>query len=367
MGWYFAFIGLVCIQCFLLYPQGRMTLKSKVATRRNRNFLILVCVELIFFAGLRNPTIGADTGVYLRALNYYAALPKGEILGAKLVYPFDFEVGYFLLTKICALIGMNETQFLLLIAAIIYVPFFRFLYKYSENPMLSFVIWVAFGFFGYTLGIFRQMIALSITLCGFSYIRERRMIRYILVVAFASMFHWSALIIIPLYFFYWVDIKKIFKWVLVAEVIAFVGARIILLFVLRFVPQYAGYINGQYDLQGSGNTMLIILNLVLVVGYYIYCKEKMKTQNSVMRICISALMIATILQAMGHAMEIFGRIIPYYSIYMILLIPICINRYFRPQSRVWVNVLVFILLMTIFYILHVGNEMLCPFQFFWQR
>ena len=71
MGWYFAFIGLALVQWFLFYPNGKIPLESEVATRHNRKFAIRICVELILFAGLRATWIGADTGVYLRALNYY--------------------------------------------------------------------------------------------------------------------------------------------------------------------------------------------------------------------------------------------------------------------------------------------------------
>lgn len=366
MGWYFAFIGLALVQWFLFYPNGKIPLESEVATRHNRKFAIRICVELILFAGLRATWIGADTGVYLRALNYYASFPKGEILGAKLVYPFDFEAGYFLLTKLCALVGMNETQFLLLIAVIIYVPLFRFFYKYSENPLLSLTIWFAFGFFGYSLGIFRQTIAISIILCGFSYIKDRQMVRYLLVVVLASTCHLAALVAIPLYFFYQIDVKKLLVWVLIAEVVVFVWARTILLFVLRFIPQYSGYINGRYDLQGRGNTMLVVLNILLLAGYYIYCKKEKETQDSAMHICVNAMMVAVVLQAMAHAMAIFGRLIPYYSTYMVLLIPKCISRYFDQKSRVFATAIVFVLMMVIFYILHIGNEKLCPYQFIWE-
>ena len=136
---------------------------------------------------------------------------------------------------------------------------------------------------------------------------------------------------------------------------------------LNFIPQYAHFINDdRYDLQGSGNTMLIVLNVLLLAGHHIYCKTEKNTQNPAMHICVNALMIAVILQAMGHAMVIFGRIIPYYSIYMVLLIPMCINRYFNPQDRARINIVVFIILLMIFCILHAGNEMLCPYQFVWE-
>lgn len=364
MVWYFVFMGLALLQWFILYPNGKVSMRVEVASRHNRNFIILLCIELIFFAGLRDTDIGADTSLYLRALDYYASLPKDNILSAKLVYPFDFEPGYFLFTKLCALAGMSEMQFLLLIAVIIYVPFCRFLYRYSENPMMSFIYWFAFGLFGYSLGLFRQMIAISITLYGFSYIKERKLVRYLLITILASTFHLSALIVIPLYFIYIFDVKRIFKWVLILETIVYVGARTVLLFILRFFPRYAGYIGGQYDLQEQGNTMFVFLNILLILGYYIYCKNE-KNQNPTMHICINAMMVAVVIQAMAHVMAILGRITNYYSIYMVLLIPMCINRYFKQRSKLYANIIVSLFLILIFYIMNVRGGALEPYQFNW--
>ena len=55
---------------------------------------------MICFVGIRSFDLGADMGNYLGSLRYYSALPHDQILKAKLVYPFDYEVGYFYLTKL---------------------------------------------------------------------------------------------------------------------------------------------------------------------------------------------------------------------------------------------------------------------------
>ena len=139
-----------------------------------KQYCALICIEMIFFTGFRALDVGVDNGTYLAALEYYKGLTFKEIFTAKLVYPFDFEFGYFFLVKLCAFLNFNDTAFLLLISIIIYVPLFSFIYKNSHNPLISIIVYFTFGFFGYSIGLFRQMIAMSICLLAVSYLKEKR-------------------------------------------------------------------------------------------------------------------------------------------------------------------------------------------------
>lgn len=141
---YLYLIGIIITQWILLFPNGKVTFNKKIKKKQKKIFLIITCIELIIFTGLRASNIEADTSVYINALNHYKALPHNEILSAKLVYPFDFEMGYFIFTKICAFLSLSETMFLTIIATIIYIPIFKFIYDYSENPLISILVYFAF-------------------------------------------------------------------------------------------------------------------------------------------------------------------------------------------------------------------------------
>ena len=52
---------------------------------------------------------------------------------------------------------------------------------------MSTMTYLAFGFFGYSLGIFRQMIAISICLMGFKYVLERKLYYYIIFILLAMI------------------------------------------------------------------------------------------------------------------------------------------------------------------------------------
>lgn len=309
---YIGYLLLAGAQIFLFYR------KDKFGERcfDTKKYLTLCCVELILLAGLRGYKVGADTETYLRAIDHYSTIEFPEIITAGLVYPFDFEIGYFALTKLCAFLRLGKTGFLFVVSLITYIPVFITIYKRSKMPYISILCYFAFGMFSYSLGVFRQMIAISIIFCGWRFVEERKLIKYVLTVFLAMLFHTTAVIALALYVLYGINWKRVILSVVGVELLLLMLGRPIVMLAIKFLPKYAGYVDGEYDLQGGSYLMLILLNLVMFAC--IIVGERKKDHDD-MSIC--ALMIACCLQAVGYSMAIFGRIVPYFSIYLIFAIP----------------------------------------------
>lgn len=276
------------------------------------HYLIFCCVGLILLAALRGYSIGADTRVYLNALEYYSSLPKKEILSAELVKPFVFEKGYFFLTKICAYLGISKTVFLLIVAALIYIPVFISIYHYSKIPYISILAYFAMGFFSYSLGIFRQMIAISIILCGVKYITQKNIFKYAFCVAIAALFHTTAVASILIYVIYHIPIKGLLKFILPIEIICLVFGRDISLFLVKMFPRYSNYVGSQYDVQSGTYLMLFLLNFLLFFSIYLHYRGYHEN-----RLTIAALSVAVMVQAVGYSMALLGRAVGYFSYFSI--------------------------------------------------
>lgn len=359
MSIYIGFLIVIILEWFLLFPNANLVFGENITYSQKKLFLIIVCIEMIFFAGFRATNIGADTPVYLDALEYYGSMPKSEIIKAKLVVPYDFEEGYFLLTKFCAWLSMGKTGFLILISILIYVPVCWFVLQYSENPLLGILTYFSFGCFEYSLGIFRQMIAMSIALMGTKYIRSRKLVKYFLIIGIAMMFHTTAIVMLPLYWIYQFKIENKVKGIFAAELICLISARMIVVFATRIFPKYAGYVSGKYDVQGGSYSMLLLLNLVFVFGC-IKARKKENQDNMVLRMTLNATVMAIFLQILGYSMIIFGRIVMYYSIYLTILIPFLMNKYFR-KNTIFIYFIGMIGLVMIFYLL-TKNSCIAPYS-----
>lgn len=85
MSAYIVFLLIIVIEWILLFPNAKLTFGKNISYKQKKIFLVIVCVEMICFVGLRTTNLGADTTTYLNALEYYSSLPHEEILKAKLV------------------------------------------------------------------------------------------------------------------------------------------------------------------------------------------------------------------------------------------------------------------------------------------
>lgn len=351
MANYICYLILIGIQLPFFYKKdelGNWYLKNKA-------YLVLCCVEMIFLAGLRGYTVGADTGTYLYALNYYQGVPFVGIIAGKFMPPMDFEWGYFLFTEICRTMGMNETVYLFVIACLIYIPVFRTISKYSDMPFLSLLCYFAFGMFSYSIGIFRQMIAISILLCGWRFVEERKLVKYLCVVALAMTFHATALVAVMLYILYGIKWKRII-WLLPAvEVGLLVFGRKIIMLATKILPQYADYLGGKYDVSGGSYKMLLLLNVVLIASILFRNRE-----NSRDDMAICALVLAICVQAVGYAMGIFGRMVPYFSMYLLFAIPNAVHGV-KKEFRPWCVVAAVACLCVLVYMEFHGNQYVTPY------
>lgn len=363
---YFIFLLLVGVEAVFMKNKQKAcageSVVPAVESSLSKKFFILVCVELIFLAGLRASTVGADTSVYLRALDYYRSLDKFSVLGAPLVYPFDFEIGYFLFTKIAAFLGLSNTVFLFLVAIAIYIPLFAYLYRKSKMPYLSILIYFAF-FFAYSLGVFRQMIALSIVLISWRYVEARKPIKFLLCILAAVLFHTTALIVLPLYWLKKINIKYLYYLFFPAELICLLFGRPLVIAIMKIFPKYAGYLNGQYGVASQGSRMLILMTAIVVATIPIVMKKEQKILDPTL---VGAVMIGTLLQAMAYSFSLLGRVVVYYAIYLIILIPDLIIAWFGKKTRKLVACAVGLFFIVYFYLTLRGDTNIVPYRFFWQ-
>lgn len=354
---YIGYLFLAAVQIPLFYK------KPKLGECRfnSRAYLLVCCIEIILLAGLRGHTIGADTKTYLNAIDYYGSLSVSELIPAGLVYPFDFEIGYFWLTKLSVLLGFGKTGFLFIVAMIIYIPLFAVTEKHSQSPYISILTYFAFGIFTYSLGIFRQMIAISILLCGWKYVRERKLLNYIPIVALAMTFHATAVIAILIYILYGINWRRVIPFLIPAQLILFVFGRSFIKIAVKIMPQYAHYLGGKFDEQGGSYLMLLMINVVLFACIFL---DKKGRYHDDMTIC--ALMLATLVQAVGYSMALFGRIVPYYSIYLIFAVPDVIyglDKKWRGLAGAAAVLVLFLLTVNNFS----GNEYVTPYYMFFQQ
>lgn len=360
MAAYFGYLFLAGIQFPFFY---RRDLSRRLRFDEER-YLIVCCLELILLAGFRGYTVGADTASNLSALSYYGNLPALKCLTADLVWPYNYEYGYFVLVKLCAFLRVGKTGFLFIVALLIYIPLFRAIKRHSRMPYLSILCYFAFGFFSYSLGILRQMIASSVLLCGWKHIEERHLIKYLLVVAVAMLFHTTAVAGILLYFMYGIGWKRIVGWVIPAEIVLLVSGRLIAMAMVWLFPQYASYVGSQYDTQGGTYLMLVVFNAVLLSCILIRNTQYAKIES----LTICALILAICIQCIGYSMGVLGRASRHFSVYLIFAIPNVLSNLRQKIGHRWTFVVIICVVTVLFLFTYRefnGNKYVIPYYTIW--
>lgn len=363
---------------FTVILEGIFFYFSKKNNKSKIIFLSIVCIELILFAGFRSVDIGVDTKNYLYALHYYKKLPINEIFAIANPWNIDYEIGYMLLTKISASLQLSDTSFFILIASFIYIPVSKYIYEESDDVVISMLFYLCFELFAYSLGIFRQMISISILLLAIKYVKKRQIFKFMIIVLIAMSFHYSAVVAIPLYFVYNKKFKKIYLYylIIIEVLIIFFGTKIIEL-LFGILGKYTHYIGSKYAGSGGGYTLIFVLHILLMVGLLMYSRygnskkvhsknrkterEYLEIQNNDFYLFIIA--FAIILTALAHTFSIISRSNCLYIMMIEVYVPFMIRKVSTPHTRIIIKIIAVTLLVIYFYFSIVGEPRLNPFIF----
>ena len=255
----------------LLYlPKNRETNEEK--TRKRKLFVILCCVQWVIISGFRADSIGADTENYMRLFDLHNSMSWREIIeNAKEYYLGngsynDYEIGYVVLEKIIGGVTSSHTIYNILVAGIFMSSLGRFIYKYSNDPLISFILYDAFMYNMFSLTGNRQVISVAIgILCGYEFIRKRKFIPFLIIVLVSSLFHRSTLVFIVFYFLANKKITQCYLLTAFAMVGALIATRSRVFNYVKFIVGYDQYTGTYGFAQRTFFILLIILTFAVIV------------------------------------------------------------------------------------------------------
>ncbi len=304
------YIGIVFFTIFIyvLYNQNVSQGSAGMKDRRNSNKLVIfitACI-LIFFAGGRYK-VGADYGQY--AANYTAyCSAELDLLGepgiriiaiiAKILYD-DYSVMFFLMS--CLTVGLC-------------------IYGIAKNSpfwAVSIILYIFLGAWHESFNSVRQSAAAAILFAGHRCVTERKLTKWLIVCAAATMFHISAIIFIP---FYWMPMKQ----VNIKKIVLFFIVGILLAFGYDKIWGLIGFLQGKehivdmYSLK-SINIFRIIVAWVPITFYMLFVKPNVgeaeqKEMNfyAMLSLTSGAIMLA------ARNSAYLGRMVIYTDIYNVI-------------------------------------------------
>lgn len=293
---------------------------------------------LCFFAGIRNYTIGSDTPTYV-----YNFINNTDV--QYYVFNDDVEKGYQVFEYI-VLSLTHEYFWFLFIASIIVVSLYLIaIKKLSIDYYTSLYIYICFGFYTFFFNGLRQGIAMAICFFGLPYLIEKRIISYFLVVFIASLFHVSALVMLPIYFLVNLKFKLEFK-VLACLITSILASQILIEYFAQSNVRYEHYT--QEAEQAGGYITLAFYFFIGLVVYF--TGHKIRNQdikfNKFEQILLCGLALVFPITFLGTDPSGPQRILYYFVSTVILLIPYILRKF----NNIYLNIL-FIIFVIIYFIL----------------
>lgn len=300
--------------------------------KNKKIFCFISCIQLFFVLALRNPLMGVDVGIYSSGYKYIGQFSFTELLSrltflsdAHLKVPYKFESGWTLLNWIFYNIGFNYHCFMVFLAFINIYAFGRFIYKYSEDAELSFLIFLAFNFFTYCFCILRQSLAISFLLIAIDSILEKKRVKSFVIFLIAFSIQKVSIVFFPMLFIN--EIKQSKKRIFIC----------IILLIIEFfiVKKFFSYIFLLLVLLGKGyesthitiNSLYLLIWCVVIAVYFNI--DKFDLNNRMSNLSIWGILLALAIETIGLAQDVIARAAEVGLIFLILLVPKLLNYTFN--------------------------------------
>ncbi len=300
---------------------GRSTDVDPAAAKRKR-VCIVGALGWIILSGLRGISVGDDTEAYMLAFERISRSSWMSVLNPLYARYIDNEFikdpGYNLLQKCFQIFFDNYQLFLIFIAIVFTISMAKWIYKYSEDAYISFMIYSSLFYSFFAITGHRQTIATAfVVFMGYELVRQRKLVKFLLLVLLMSTIHKSALCVIP---FYWISQLKNNRatltlwWGAIAASFIF---RYQLLAALQFLVGYESY----QDFEGAGaHTFTAILIFVTLVATFCYFRIREKAKET-FEPAMNAMFLACIFSPLLLINPSMMRVVQYFSLYVMLIMP----------------------------------------------
>ena len=214
----------------------------------------LIGAALAAFVGLRYQ-VGADWGTYLGYLVRVTDLSLYQALELK-------DPGYQALNWVSAWFGL-EVWFVNLVSAVVFIyGLIRFI-RLLPDPRIALAISLPYMIIVMGMGYTRQAIAFGFVLWGLTYLVQRRLLAFVMVLAIGATFHKSAVILVPLAV---LSGTRNRTWSML-----WVGATGLVLFMLLLQEHvdalYQQYVVSDYSAAAQGGPIRVLMNAVPAAAF----------------------------------------------------------------------------------------------------
>lgn len=333
-------------------------IKGQDSNARDKRAIGLFFFFYLMLLMLRDKSVGRDTSGYSFIFSTYSHISWGQLINS------TFEVAYAVLNKLIFVFTGNFQWLLVITAIITIVPIWIVYRKEVVDAPLSISIFLILPTFVMFFSGLRQSIAIAIGVIAYEFVKRKKLLFFLLVVAIACLFHKSAFFLFFMYPVYRAKITK--KWLLptvLALIIIFIFNRQIFSFLQALLVD-------MYDARARENNAYAMLILFILFGIFSFIiPDEKKLDDNVIGLR-NLLLLAIAVQMFAPLHTLAMRFNYYYIIFIPLLIPKVIkNCSFRYRQIAILSKYVMEVYFTFYFWSQIAlkNSLdAFPYHFFWE-
>ena len=311
--------------------------------RQQRIMVLMLSIAVpVMFAMFRYNN-GADYLMYLRMMKF--AEQQGS-LAESFSSVKSIEIGFWVLLKFCGTLWPGEYFLTYGVIAVFICGFiYAAIWQTSEQPVLSVYLFFATGLYFDGYNGLRQYIAAAIIVYAYKYILKKDLKRYLIAIAVAVVFHYSALIALPFYFirYFNVNLKK----ACISALGCIVGGRIfynIVTILLKFT-RYKYFLTS-VEWKAQTQTSAILFTSIISIATYGYIVWKKKKVSESFQVMMNIQILPWCIALLSTQIPITWRVLYYVLPFEIFYIPSFLKEVKSKKARIIFTVL-FVVMYTV--------------------
>lgn len=348
--------------------------------RTKKNYIAWITVMFILICGFRSPIVGHDTIRYINAFYAVGKFPFQDMLAYSIAYKSPlYAIFVWLVYR-----TTHSHQILLFLVAIIHFSLVgRFIYKNTKDPITAMFIYLCM-FFTFQLTGLRQSLAIAILFIAYEQIKEKKLLKFFLWMIVAALIHYTVLIFLMAYICLEIKPNK-------TRTIVFLLA---IPFVFLFRIQLTTFLKGISGFEDYGIYLSFpltsIVMMYLITFMALILQNDILKRNPVANHAINAMIIASLMMPMVIINPSALRVVKYYSVFMVILIPEIIksidnkvnasntvfkaliyltssdriSRFILRYNSIVLKFLIYTILIVLF-MLSLGKDSVYTYSFFW--
>lgn len=292
---------------------------------------IFLFILLSIFIGTR-----VDTGpdIYNYEV-FYSQVPSIEIL-LKNFSDYSYiplEPAYKIVSGTFKYLDFTFNGFLLVFSASFVALVFKMIPKYSSMAYFSVMLYLYYGYFTGFSAI-RQVLAAAIFFTAIYYVYNKNLYHYLVTIFIATMFHLSALVILPMYWLSKIRWSKMQYFFIL--IFAFgIGLSGIIRSFTEYILSILNFSNYQLindkvqlyaEIEGEYLGTMVLEWLILLIVFIIKYDD-LNASNKYFKTIFNFFFFGFIYYSFFSGIGDFGRIVVYFKLIYLIIIPMFVNLY----------------------------------------